>query len=328
MESLKDKAILMLIENCTKQGEIVNIGSYNDYFETVSSFVLYDKLDEAKKILDYICKFQTKKGDFQFKRLIKEGNFDDGRKSPILFLKVLNDYFKKANNKKEVMRYSSEIKKSLNYLEEHFDKIYILFYSFDKNGLKEFSAKTNMLFLSFAAEFSDLLNEHNLNKDGDIVHLFKTKIELGVQRYFYIKEEKIVISTFKPEIKKYKVINTKNVFYIVLNYNLEEPIERKILENLKLSLKSENDMEIILKTLLFMKQKKDKNFIKSYMKYKQYLEFFPKKILLKKNFNLKVKNSLFMDFKVEVKEFEKEKIILVDLNQIKIANLVLKLENI
>ncbi len=327
MESLKDKAISILIENKGKTSDFLNISSYDDLFETLSSFVLLERFDDAKKVLDYICKYQTKKGDFQFKRLVKSGNFDAGRKNPIIFLKVLNEYFQKVNNKKEVARFSKEIKRALSYLDDSFDKNFILFYEFDKLGLKKFSAYDNTLFLSFAEEFSDILNEYNLNKEADKIYIFKTKVELGCQRYFFNRDEKVIIEWFKPEVFKYKIAKDVKLPQIFLNYDFNNiSIEKEVLKHIKVDIKNETNFEYILLILLYLKLKKDKDYLKLYENYKKYMFYFPKKLVSEKNYNAKIKKSLFVEFKEDVKKFEKEKMIIISLNQLKIANLVLRLE--
>lgn len=327
MSILTEKAISLLIESEQKNGEIINITSYNDYFDTVNSFVILNKLDNASKLLGFISKFQTKKGDFQFKQLIVEDAAYNGKIYPIIYLKALNDYFKKSENKKDITYFIKEIKKALVYLEEHFDKTYILFYKHDRNRLKVFSAYENTLFLSFAEEFSDLLNEYNFNKEADKLYLLKTKIELGVMRYFYNREQKAIIEWFKPEIFKYKIANGKNLIQILINYDFNNSIlYKEILKQIKIDIKCENDLKYILLILIYLKLKKDKDFDKLYEKYKPYLIYFPEKVYDEKDYNIIFKKSLFMDFKENMKKFEKEKKILVNLNRIEIANLVLRLE--
>jgi len=327
MESLKDKAISILLENQGKNKEFSAISSYDDLFEIASSFILLERLEDARGVLEYISKFQTKKGDFQFKKLIKNGNFDNGKKNPIIFLKVLNDYFQKANNKKDILKFSKEIKRSLSYLDDYFDKNFILFYELDKLGLKKFSAYENTLFLSFAEEFSDILNEYNLNKEADKIYIFKTKVELGCQRYFFNRDEKVIIEWFKPEVFKYKIAKDVKLPQIFLNYDFNNiSIEKEVLKHIKVDIKNETNFEYILLILLYLKLKKDKDFLKLYENYKNYMFFFPKKLVCEKNYNTKIKKSLFVEFKEDVKKFEKEKMVLISLNQLKIVNLVLRLE--
>jgi len=76
-----------------------------------------------------------------------------------------------------------------------------------------------------------------------------------------------------------------------------------------------------------MKKIKDKAFQKNYINYKKYLIFFPLEIYSEKEYKETLEKSLFFDFKSDIKDFKTEKKILKDLNKIKIANLVLSIEN-
>lgn len=325
MENLKDRAILILNQNLQKTGELLNVTSYADYFNTINSFLFLDKLDDARKIIDYVTKYQTKRGDFQFKQLILEDSVHNGKIYPIIYLKALTNYFKKSQNKKEISRYIKEIKKALIYLDEHFDRVYILFYKHDRNRLKVFSAYENTLFLSFAGELSDLLNEYNFNKEADMLYMMKTKIELGVMRYFFNNEQKVIIEWFKPEIFKYKIASSKNLIEILLNYDFNcSVLDKEVIKQIKVNLKSEINLDNILFYLFYLKLKEDKEFEKLYKKYEIYIDYFPEKIYDEKDYNIVLKKSLFLNFQENVKRLDKEKKVLVNLEKVKIANLVLR----
>ncbi|MCA9496192.1 MAG: hypothetical protein KC589_04575, partial [Nanoarchaeota archaeon] len=228
-------------------------------------------------------------------------------------------------NKKIIKKYIKDAKKCLESVENQFDEIYLLYYSFDYEGRKVFSSYENSI-LSFLAEsLFDNLNEMEENELADRIFMLKGKLDLGFQRYFWQKQEQILLEKFIPEIYFYKIADDKIILKVLSKFIFDKGFCLKELERIRKKNSKEKNMETLLLTFILMKKVEDNNWNKEFSKIEIFLQYFPLIIERKLNIEQSIEKSIFFGFNEVSKKFEKEKVSLFELESLKIANLVLKL---
>jgi hypothetical protein len=319
MNKLKSKAIKFLIEKQEKNGNISEIKENEQLFKIAMFLAKNNKLEETKRTLKYTLKYQTRKGYFEFKKLNENVN-------PICFLKAVTIYLFKNNEKKEMKEFIKAIKRSLNYIENNFDETYLLVYEKDEKGNKIFKAKDNAILLSILDWISQLLNEHDFHKEADLFFMLKGKIELGFHRYFWQTKSKVLVKEFIPKKRTYSITNITESLIILENYNFDHVHYKKILKQSKSELNKETNIIKTLLTLIAMKKNKDKTWEIKFNKIKNNLNYFPTQIISSNKYGYDIEKSLFFFIAISVnKELKKEKIVLVEINNIQTALLILKL---
>lgn len=184
-------------------------------------------------------------------------------------------------------KYNNELKKEILNLKKYFDEDYILF--LDENNL--FLEKLNKRFILFSNDLINKLNEIDLIDEMDIINSFKTRIELGYDRYF-IQKNKIVVEFNKNNFEY--ILKDKNEITIYFEDWLLNLIEKK-----------ENRKKISVKEI------------------KPILNYFPELIYSNENkHEFEIFKSLFPQQKVNLTQINKGKYNLENLNDINVAILV------
>lgn len=322
-KKMYNKTLDFLKQKLQKNGEIEGIERYEDIFLTINSFSENNDLDDARKVIDYVIDKQNRKGIFEFNEFLNE----EKNINPVYFLNSINKYLHNFKQKNQIKRYIKYIRRSIDFLENNFDEDYLLLFDLDFRDRKIFFTKQNAIFLSFADELAQILNEFDYNKDADKIFLLKSKIELGFIRYFYYKKESVLIKSFIPKIEKIEQLNNLELIDILNIYNFDENLYNKFISILNKEIINQTNTNKILFSLIDMKKNKNKDFKKYFEKFDKYLLEFPKLIVLTKNISFfeEIKKSLFSNYISKNIEIKKYKITLIDIGNISVANLLLKL---
>ena len=212
-------------------------------------------------------------------------------KSP-QFLYSITLYIK--HEKTPLKTYIKSIKKAIKELERHFDETYLLFFQYDNNK-KLFEIFDNLTFLNYVDDLIYILTSNDYIKESDRINNLKTKIELGIERYF--KHNKTHILSFSPTYNSFTILhNTKDC-----------PL-----------------LKMMLQEILNKKLKKDKSYLKDLANIKTILKNFPLEIYSQNSKHLlDIQKSLFPQFDNIITEHKKEKVITQGQNSIESANLIL-----
>lgn len=336
MKTLKNKTIKFLTKQQNPDGNIENINNLEDFFQTINSYSQSNLLIQAKKSLNYICRYQTKEGNFLV---------DNEEITPIFFLESIviylnqlhnqdynnsnnnnNNNNNKQDNCNETLKiYIKHIRRIIKYFEIFFDDIYLLIYRIESNKIT-FFAKENAILLSILEDLSQILNEYEYNKEADYFFLLKGKLDLGFSRYFWNNKNLILLKQFNKN-DEFIISNSKENIEILQYYNIDNKyFVKKITESIN-KLKELEKFDEILTILIQLKKTNETQYKTGIKQYKKYLLHLPTKILTKKQFTLlnDINKSLNSDFKIKYIELKKEQRLLIETNSIKIANLVLKL---
>lgn len=315
--SLKKSASEFIINSIDKSGKIKNANLQKDIFETINSLAYLNEMELAQKCLNKYISYQQRSGEFYIKE-------KDMKVSPVYFLKSISLYMQK---KPDIKKFIKSIKKSLKYIENHFDNEYLLIFDSDDKNNKMFSANENAEFLSFCDDLIELFNTFDYNKEADSIFMLKSKIELGFSRYFIHKKSNSFVKYFKVQTKEFFLCSEIEILDILNKFNVDEKIHITMVNKLKNQLKTENETNNFLSILFGMKKIQDKSYEKTLKKYEKYLCEFPELIIntSKRKINFEIEKSLFKDFSPKIKEFKKEKVTVVNPGQLNIANKILKL---
>jgi len=292
-----------------------DINNYKDIIETSINYSKNKLFSEAKKLLLSTNKTIDKKGIINIKK----------SDTPFLLLKGISKYLyyislseNESQLKQETKKFSKTIKTIYIYLMNHFDESFLLFKN-DSNIITTFSAIDNSYFLNIADELVTLLNSINYTKEADNFFMLKSKIELGFERYFYHKNENILIKEFNTD-GKYKIAVLNDLLIILNNHNpntnLIKTISKKEIK--------ENYSNYLL-YLNLLKKTDNKKFKEEFSKNKKEITLLPQLVLSLKEFSIfeKLSKSIKSDIIILNKKINSK--ILTNLNTIIIINLTLNL---
>jgi len=312
MEKLRNLAV----ENLLNFVENNNLKELNPY---VLLDILKLKIDDGfgesqENILDFVLEHQTKLGNFVFENNIKI--------SSAYFLYSVTEYLKKEPKKSR--KYIKFIKKSIDYLENNFDDVYLIVGNKNKNNV-DFFAEENATILNFCDGLSDLLNELDYNDVADRIFLLKGKIELGFNRYFYNNKMKKIIFKFDKNAN-FNLASLDDNIKILSKYLVNSDIVKKTLkEYSKTKIKNLNNY---LDYLSLLKKENFKEFEKELNKNFGILENFPELVLTKKEFDEYevIVNSINKEIEINFKKL-KENQVLLNINEIGIVIKILLILN-
>ncbi len=316
LSMLKKKALNSLLEQTNQ----LNLVPTKDNFRVVASLAKNENLDVALNILNKLLKYQTKYGDFEYKKENTTENI-----SPVYFLGTITQILlNNKDNKKIFKKYIKPIKKALIYLEKHIDEVHLLIYK-TKNGKKKFEVRENTVLISLIDGLSDILNQYGYHKQADSFFMMKGKVELGFNRYFWKQDMKILISSFDEE-GDFKKANDNIILEIISKYPFDNEFAKEFITKTKPKIQEETKTINILNYLQLLNESKNKEFEKEFVKYLTILEPFPQKVLLKKQYDefFKISKSLNSKFTIDKIELKKENKMLVNINSIKIIIKILE----
>ena len=318
MIELEKKALTFIFENLCEDGSLIEVDSYEDYFEVILILIDYEKYEYVKKILKYLLQFQKRSGEFNFPELLN----DAGNYNSVFILNLISKYLSKIDSKEEIIFFIKYIKKSLNNLKFFFEEDYLLFYDFDIRKRKCFFAKENFIFLNFADEISDLLNEYDFIKEADEIFMLKGKIELGVQRYLIQGNQ--IVKFFEIHTLKYKLMNDIEILEISNIFNLNKYLINEILEKLKLIQKNFQNVSNRLLFYLILKNNQE-NYLNLLEEDYDFLLEIPNEIV-SKDFYGSIEKSLFnKELKIIDVKSKTQKIVIKDFGRLVVASRILKL---
>ncbi len=318
MKELKEIALNFILENIDHSGKLTTATHYSDYYEVLSALIEIGDLENSKKILIYLSKFQTWRGVFEFEKLVE----DNGKYNSILFLNLLSKYLIKSNNVDEFKFFKKVLKKSINSLRDYFDEDYLLFFRRGWNLRKEFHFKENLYFLSLSSGFSDFLNQYDFNDLADELFMLKGKIELGFERYFF--QDEVLIQYFVPEEEYFQgyldfEVRRHYVEYPFLNNSTQKIISSEIKE-------SDFELHFFYRLYHYLFLKKTNGEYKKYLKKDmKFLVEIPT-TLVPKDYIGKIEKSLFhKDVNIIKTSNKKYNLLVRDIYRLKIAALILRL---
>jgi len=203
-------------------------------------------------------------------------------------------------------------------LTNHFDESFLLFKN-DSNTITTFLAIDNSYFLNIADELITLLNSINYTKEADNFFMLKSKIELGFERYFYHKNENMLIKKFDID-GKYEIANLHDLLIILNNYNPDTNLIKTIPKK-----QIKEDYSNYLLYLNLLKKTDNKKFKEEFSKNKKEITSLPQTILTSKEFETykNLSKSIKSDITISNKKINNK--ILTNLNTIIIINLTLNL---
>ncbi len=311
--SLQQKA-LNLIEEALQNHEFLKKNEdFFEIFEVIKTFSNYKKIDEARNLLNFAIMFQNSSGEFEFKLKNLYAIV-----SPVFFLSSVSVFLANLEDKNEVKSFVKPIKRAIKSMKKSFNEDYLLF---EEAGT--FYIKENAIFLSFADELSDVLNSFEYTSEADEIFMMKGKAELGMQRYFFQKERGVLVKSFNPELRNYEVCNSEDLCKILRFIDVEETFEKKFLKDLKNDFEIGSNVEKVLEFLLYLKVNKDKSTTKIYGLIEKFIVYFPAEVVKVEDYDISVEKSLFFGFEENSKELKKSKMMLVGVNNLKVARLVL-----
>lgn len=288
MKALKTQTLKFLKTNQENNGNINQTQqtknnhktiSPKTFFQTINSFSNSNLLEEAKKSINYITKYQNKDGTF---------TINHKTTNPIYFLETIYTYLSQTEHKSsntdcqtEVKNYIKYIKKAIEYIENSFDKIYLLIHdTLTQNTTpqtKIFKAKQNAILLSFIESLCEILNKYEYNKEADYLFMLKGKLELGFNRYIWNRTNSILIKQF-DENSNFKIASPQETLEILQyykHYNIrqteqtEEDYYKNQLNICTKNLNKETNYKKILTTLIALKTEKPQLFTKHFKIHKK-----------------------------------------------------------
>jgi len=227
--------------------------------------------------------------------------------SSAYFLYSVTEYLKKEPKKSR--KYIKFIKKSIDYLENNFDDVYLIVGNKNKNNV-DFFAEENATILNFCDGLSDLLNELDYNDVADRIFLLKGKIII----FKFDKNANFNLASLDDNIK------------ILSKYLVNSDIVKKTLkEYSKTKIKNLNNY---LDYLSLLKKENFKEFEKELNKNFGILENFPELVLTKKEFDEYevIVNSINKEIEINFKKL-KENQVLLNINEIGIVIKILLILN-
>jgi hypothetical protein len=318
MKELRKKALNFILEHIEDNGKLSSVTHYYDYFDTIKSLVVIGDLDNSRKILLYLSRFQTWEGDFSFEPLLDH----DGKHSSVLFLEALSKFLIKSDSKEDLKLFKKVLIKSIKNLRSYFDEDYLLFFSRDLRGFKWFLSYENSCYLDLASEFSDFLNHHDFTKEADELFMLKGKCELGFERYFI--QEKILVGRFSNDLELFDPVRSLEELMI---YNGYFPYPKLIDNFIKNILKEKtvfDDVTLRLSSLLLFK-KQNLEYKKQLKKDLKFLVEIPTSIV-SNNFLDTIEKSLFhKDLHIKEIKGKKQRVIVGNRNRLRVASLILRL---
>lgn len=313
--NLGKKAAELIHVNIEKSGKIKNIKMPKEIFKTIDSLTILNNIESTEKSLKYYLQFQEKNGCFNIEKISKI--------NPLLFLNSVSKIIEKKANLKS---YIKPIKKSIEYLEKNFDEEYLLLYRKEKDNTKKFTAEDNFLFMSFCDTLTEIFNTFDYNKYADKIFMLRSRIELGVQRYIFQKNNEVIIKCFNPQKQEYRLCNEFEYIEFSNIYACDTSAFRKSVNKSKKKLPNIINVNEITIILLGLKNTDKKVFNREIKTYEKYFSQFPEKIIKldKEKIEFEIEKSLFKDFKEDIKYIKKEKVTLINLNNIGSANNILQ----
>jgi hypothetical protein len=294
--------------------DLINKG-FNDLKEIKSeliiakTFILHNKLDDAKDIIDYS---------------LKTKNYEE-----IDFLEIVSYYFACKNKKlhkekhleidielkKDVKKYIKNIRKVLKVLERDFDDRYLLIVDYDKY----YRVEKNLKILYSLDEITQILSLSGYEKDAKICFDIKSKLELGVQRYFLFERDNFMLFEFNHE-GDYRCAKDFEISKLKEYYDIKIKIETKTEEN------DFMNFESFLYKLKEIKKQNRKKYEEEFIKNYNIIKNFPKLVLKLKDYKIREKiiKSINKDLQDNKVRLNKEKIVLIEPNYL--DNIVLTLQ--
>jgi hypothetical protein len=306
MEVLQKKTLETVLSIVTQFKEDSYVfESSRDFFNLIDTLILYNHLEEAYFLLHYILSKQESSGVF----LIDFLQFDDEIIDPIFFLSSLTKYLISLPDQKTIKVFIKSIKRSLEYIEKHFDDHYLLYFQIQSNEHKEFSIRDNAKILGFADGLSDMLNHFEYTSLADMLFMIKGKLELGFQRYFWNNAQKNYVGKFVPERLFFSFATDFEICEVSENIPLDSDFLSSFLKEKQKKLKKESNVVLMLQLFNLFKQQQSFSVEKEILSLKKYLDIYPKQVLSSLEFSemKQIYSSLFFDQIPSYKEFKKEK---------------------
>jgi hypothetical protein len=266
MNKLKDKALDILKNNKDNLNLISEIGI--DYYCNMLTILAENKIDVENE-LKQIVKEISRNGELIINKKIY---------SSIPILNVIVKVIEK--DAKKVKNYINEIRKIIQFINNQFDDVYLLIKNnkFDNETLYIFDE--NMSFVSTIDELSQILNLEDYHKESDQLVILKSKIDLGIQRYFFNKKYKIWLHCFDSNYY-YSICDTLDLFKLKFLYGLDKTFTKEEIDKVKKEFKCYRFGDSLIIAKKFLESHKVKNIDKDFIKL---LEVFPREIVEKNDY--------------------------------------------
>lgn len=282
--------------------KIINSDFFKMNGDIINDYYFLKILSFSENIDHFIEKINL----FKKKFLKMQNGYVDNRETVSFcdFYMMISSVFIKNHifSKSQKKFFVNEMNEMIKYFKKNFNNDFLLISNI---GICErFNLKENLTALKIANNMISFANIINSSKDYDFFSQLKSKIELGIERYFH--QNNLFVYEF-DSLGRFMILDSIDIFYLFIDtaeYDYDD------FKNINVN---ENNVSDLFNHLLLLKYKKKDKFLKEYKKLSYLFEIIPEFVFKdEKSFNLfnNIKKSLKVDMKNVKTSFNKNDFII------------------